>query len=472
MAPIMALAAAGPARTERPPAAQPEGAEQRPAPAQPGAPSPAAPPAVQPERSQALLEKADAIAVQVSRLRGLARKRPIRRGVMQKHEIEQRLLARIDQEYTPEELAIEELAMKRLGLIPADIDYKKLVVDLLTDQIAGFYDPIAGELYIAGWQDIGMGAAGDDMVMSHEITHALQDQHFDLRAFMKPDKQNGDGAVARQALVEGDGTALMIEHMLDNLKQPPPWHQPGVLELMAPLMSTGMAEGKLAEVPLVLRESLIFPYLAGLNFVAHFRAHHPWSRIDRVYRKPPLSTEHILHPDKYEAYERPVRVTPAPLPSLRGHRLAYQDVAGELGLSLFLLQHTTPEAKRKDPPKALRDKTRQAGAGWGGDRLAVYTPADHDGSLRGVVAVLYSVWDAPADAQEYFDVLSDAMPAIAGGAPTVRASDDEVAHVDAAGVSYQAQRQGSAVVLVIGAPGDRAGAVLADVWKRWRVRRK
>jgi hypothetical protein len=459
--------------------------QQRPAPEQPAAaPPPAAPeqPAAvpqprgeqqraRPDRNQALLDKADAIADQVSKLRGLARKRPIQRGVMQKDEIEQRLLARIDEEYTPEELAAEELAMKRLGLIPADIDYKKLVVDLLTDQIAGFYDPIAGELYIAGWQDMGMGATGDDMVMSHEITHALQDQHFDLRSFMKPDKQNGDGAVARQALVEGDGTALMIEHMLAGLKQPPPWHQPGILDMMRPLMSTGMAEGKLAEVPLVLRESLIFPYLAGLTFVVHFRKSHPWARVDQIYRKPPLSTEHILHPDKYEAYEKPMRITPVELPSLPGHRLAYQDVAGELGLSLFLLQHLVPEAKRTNPPKALREKTSQAGAGWGGDRLAIYTPPDHDGSLRGVVAVVYSVWDEPADALEYFDVLSDAMPAIAGG-PPVRAGDVVVAHVDAAGAMYLAQRKANAVVLVIGVSGERADAVLADVWKRWRVQRK
>jgi hypothetical protein len=472
----MALAVAGPLQAEqqRPAPEQPVTAQPpaRPdAPPQPGAAQPAGAQRGRADRNQALLDKADAITVQVSRLRGLERKRPIRRGVMQKREIEQRLLARIDEEYTPEELAAEELAMKRLGLIPIDIDYKKLVVDLLTDQIAGFYDPIAGELYIAGWQDMGLGAAGDDMVMSHEITHALQDQHFDLRSFMEPDKRNGDAAVARQALLEGDGTAVMIEHMLAGLRQPPPWHQSGILDMMSPLMNTGMAEGKLADAPLVLRESLVFPYLAGLSFVVHFRKSHPWSRVDQIYRKPPLSTEHILHPEKYETYEKPVRITPVELPSLPGYRLAYQDVVGELGLSLFLLQHLVPEAKRLNPPKALREKTTQAGAGWGGDRLAIYTAPDHDGSLRGVVAVIYSAWDEPADALEYFDVLSDAMPVIAGG-PAVRAGDDDVAHVDAAGAMHVARRKDSAVVLVLGVAADRADAVLADVWKRWRVQRK
>jgi hypothetical protein len=466
-------------------------AQQKPAPAQPAPaqPAPAQPaPAQQPDarqqaksqppagprpdRYQALLEKADAIARDVVKLRGLPLKHPIKRGVMQKQEIEKRLLERIDDEYSPEELAAEELAMKRLGLIPAAVDYKKLVIDLLTDQIAGFYDPLEGQLYIAGWQDGGLGPAGDDMVMSHEITHALQDQHFDLRAFMKPDRQNGDASVGRQALVEGDGTALMMEYVLSRIGMGPPWHQPDVLDMMGPQMTAGMATGKLGEAPLVLRESLLFPYLGGLRFVAYFRKSHAWARIDEIYRKPPLSTEQVLHPEKYESYERPVRITATDLPSLRGHRLAYQEVNGELGLAIFLRQHALSGSKARDADEALRKKTDQAAAGWGGDRLAIYTPPGHDGTLRGVVGVSYIVWDQPADALEFFDVLSDVMPAISGNGEAVQITDDDVVYTDAAGVTYLAQRKGDAVVLIVGASKEQAPAVLADVWKRWRVQRK
>ncbi len=452
---------------------------QKPAPAQQAAPpdtreqiNSQQPVAPKPDRQQALLEKADAITDEVVKLRGLARKRPIKRGVMQKQEIEKRLLERVDDEYSPDEIAAEELAMKRLGLIPATVDYKKLVIDLLTDQIAGFYDPIEGQLYIAGWQDAGMGPAGDDMVMSHEITHALQDQHFDLRAFMKPDRQNGDASVGRQALVEGDGTALMLEYVLSRVGMGPPWHQPDILDMMGPQMTAGMATGKFAEAPLVLRESLIFPYIGGLRFVAHFRKNHPWKRIDEIYRKPPLSTEQILHPAKYESYERPVRITATELPSLPGHRLAYQEVNGELGLAIFLRQHAVAGTKAKDPDEALRKKTDQAAAGWGGDRIAIYTPPGHDGTLRGVVGIAYITWDQPADAIEFFDVLSDVMPAISGNGKAVQTGDDDVAYADAAGVTYLAQRKDDAVVMILGASKEQAPAVLADVWKRWRVQRK
>lgn len=436
--------------------------------------------AARPDRHQALLAKADAIAAEVAQIRGLAQKRPIKRGVMQKHEIEKRLLERIDDEYSPEELAAEELAMKRMGLIPRDLDYKQLVIDLLTDQIAGFYDPIERHLYIAGWQQSGFGAAGDDMVLAHEILHALQDQHFDLRAFMKPDKHNGDASVARQALVEGDGTALMLEHMLSRMSLPLPWHQPDLIDMMGPQMSAAMAGGELAKAPLVLRESLVFPYLGGLAFIAHFRKNHPWRRIDAIYRKPPLSTEHILHPEAYERYERPVRIKVASLPVLRGHDVTYRDVLGEMGLTLFLRQHIIEGGARAgarkglddDTRAALRQKSEQAAAGWGGDRLAVYTSPGHDGGVRGAIAVLYTTWDETADALEFFDALSDAMPSLAGGGTAVRAEGDQMAYRDSAGDMYLAERKRDAVVVVVGASQAQAPAVLQQVWKRWRVQRR
>ncbi|HUH01484.1 MAG TPA: hypothetical protein VML75_05775, partial [Kofleriaceae bacterium] len=174
------------------------------------------------------LAKADEIAKRVSTLRGLAVKRPIKRGVMNKAQIRARILERMDQEYAPAELAAEEVAMKRLGMLPAGYDYKQEVIDLLTDEIAGFYDPWDRQLYIAGWEQAVTGF--EDGVMAHEIGHALQDQHFDLRAFMKAVKTEGDATSARQALVEGDGMALMLEFMM-----PPgvsPWSDPRVTRMM------------------------------------------------------------------------------------------------------------------------------------------------------------------------------------------------------------------------------------------------
>lgn len=415
-----------------------------------------------------LLARAEQIEAKVAELRGLKVKRPIKRGVMTKAEIRERLLERIADEYTDEELQREALAMKRLGLLPKDTDYKKLVVDILTDQIAGFYDPTTAELYIAGWSPAGGAAMQQDLVMAHEIDHALQDQHFNLETFMKLDKDNGDASVARQALVEGDGTALMIEFAVGD-SNVSPWSNDAVVSMLEPTVSQSMASGALAQAPLIIQEGLMFPYLGGLKFVVHFRRHHPWSRIDKIYRKPPLSTEHILHPSKYESYERPDQVSVRSLPTLKGYEPIYSNVNGELGLSVLLRQHGVSSKRKSGHPSTVELAT----AGWGGDRMVLYAPKNHDGSLDSTIAVLYTVWDDSTDAVEFFESATDIAPDLAGpGARKLDTKGDIVTYQTRAGDQDTLERQNDAVLLIVGAPKDQADTLRADTWKRWRVKRR
>lgn len=424
-----------------------------------------------------LLQKADVIAQRVAKIRGLPQKRPIERGVMSRDQIRKRLLQRIDEEYSPEELAGEELALKRMGLLPPDTDYKKLVIDVLSDQIAGFYDPAERRLYIAGWTTSGASSM-DEMLMAHEIDHALQDQHFDLRTFMKPGKKNSDEAVARQSLVEGDGTALMIEYMMRDLGVSP-WDDDQVVKMMETQAQASMGD-MLDKAPLVLRKGLMFPYVRGLAFVAHYRRNHEWSRIDEIFRKPPLSTEHILHPAKYESYERPHQITARSVPALRGYREIFSNINGELGFDILLRQHVA----NGDKNKVVGEKIALAAAGWGGDRVVIYAPQRHDGEVPGTIGISYSVWDQAADAIEFFDMIGDAMPSLSQGKKVSRkpgakaagTSDDAEAHdleyVDSTGHAFIAQRRGDVVVLVLGAPADKARPILSEVWKRWKIRRR
>ena len=400
------------------------------------------------DKESQLLTTADAIAKKVASLRGLKLKKSIQRGVMDKRQIKKRLLKRIDQEYTPAEIAAEEIAMKRLGLLPADADYLDIVVKLLTDQIAGFYDPWEQQLYIASW-----GGLGGDMLLAHEIDHALQDQHFDLRKFMKEERDNADAMVARQALVEGDGTAVMIEFTMDDKGLAAPWGQSEFLETIA---QTTASMGGMVDAPLALKKGLLFPYMRGLVFVGHYLRHNSWRRIDKMYKKPPLSTEHILHPDKFDAYEKPVEVKSAALPTLKGYKLAYDNVSGELGMSILFEQHGAGE-----------DKAAEAAAGWGGDRLVIYTPPGHKGKVGGTVGVSYSVWDETADAIEFFEALSDAMPSLAGGKSIVLEAD-RVEYKTRSGAIAIAERKRDAVVLVVGAPPARADDVVEQTWLLWK----
>ncbi len=396
------------------------------------------------EGTKELLAQADMIAAKVSKQRGLALKKPIKRGVMNTKQLEARLLKRIAEQYTPAEIAGESLSMKRFGLLEPTADYLKVVTNLLTSQIAGFYDPFEGELFLS--EENSMGG---EMLLAHEIDHALQDQHFDLARFMTEEKANADASSARQALIEGDGVALMMEYLLAGMGKSAPWAENGFAEQAASM--TASQASSIKGAPFALRESLIFPYSDGLRFVAHFRKVHDWSRIDKIYGKPPLSTEHILHPELYEAYQPPVVIT-ATLPAgVLDYAVAYSNVVGEKGLAILLEAHGVDRAK-----------ANAAAAGWGGDRAVVYTPPNHSGAVAGSVGVLRSRWDQEIDAIEFYNALSHALPSLSSGGQLLAdgreptdSSGDYLRYRNGNGAVVTAARKGSDVVLLVGAPPAR-----------------
>jgi Zn-dependent peptidase ImmA (M78 family) len=374
-----------------------------------------------------LLASTDEIAKIVSEIRQLPLKRKIARGVMGKPEITRRLMARIDEDYAPAEIAAEEKALKLLGLLPADASYRDTVLALLTEQVAGFYDPNVRELYIADWIALAM----QRMVMAHEIGHALQDQSFDLLRFTKPNRENGDEQLARQALVEGDGVALMIEFMFREmgLKQDP-WADDTIVNTIG--ATSGVAGGELFDkAPPILKETLLFPYRDGLRLIARARRTRPWSDIDAMYARPPLSTEQVLHPQKYRDGEKPVALRTPPLPSLKAWKRVYSNVIGELVFSILLRQHDL------EPGVAER-----AAAGWGGDRVFVFEPPDAtqgDGLL-----IDLSAWDTEMDAIEATEALGRALPAAI------------------------VERRGKLVLLLVGLPASLS-KLPQEIWARWKA---
>jgi hypothetical protein len=421
----------------------------------PQPPVAAEPPVAQattPVSNEELLKDADRIAGKVAELRGLAVKEPIKRGVMNKDQITERLLLRVKEEYAPDQIAKEEVALKRLGLLPADAKYLDMVIELLKQQIAGFYDPWEKQLYIME----GAGALGGEEVMAHEIDHALQDQHFGLKKWLAEVKKNEDATLARQALVEGDGTVLMFEYKLAQQNAgAAPWGEPEFLQEQAATIRMGLV--LMADVPLYLRESLVFPYVNGLKFVGSARASRSWKEVDAFYKKPPLSTEHIIHFDKYEAYERPVEITAAVPAAMKKSARGYDNVVGELGLWLVLRQHGVAE-----------DVAKEGVGGWGGDRIAVFTPRDKTSDATSSTAVVYTVWDAPADADEFFAAAIGALAGLSGGGSLTTKDDSRVEFKGASGVA-SLEKKKEAVVLVVG-PEVKA-ALRAQIWKGWKVKR-
>ncbi len=425
-------------------AASPAAAKKKPAAPTPQKSTPKAP-------KDALLAAADEIARQVAGLRGLALKAPLQRGVLTRDEIGAKLKDRIGKEYTPEEVRVEARVLKRLGLLPADVDYEKLLLDLLMEQVAGFYDPFSAKLYIADWLPLEMQRPA----LAHEIEHALQDQHFDLKRFATPIKDDGDRQLAHSALVEGDATAVMLEFQAQAAGLPPEQLGELIAQMGKQLLSGSYGQTpQFDKAPPFVRETLMFPYLTGLLFVESVRRTQPWAKVDEIFKSPPESTEQVMHPEKYAAHEHPVKVTPAPIAALGARKEVRRDVFGELFLKiLFATAPPPPAAAKTGAAPQLPDVgaiAEQAAAGWGGDREVAYAEPGDNGA---VTVVDYSTWDTEGDAKEAEAVAQRLMQKLAD-------NDD-----------WLAVREGDKLVLVFGAPKGTGAQIAADVLKSWKISR-
>jgi hypothetical protein len=401
----------------------------------------------EPVSPAALTATADDLLRQVSALRGLSIKSKVARGVLSRAEIGDRLKAKLHEEYKPSELEAEARVLHRLGLLPPSVkDYPQLILDLLMEQVAGFYDPETRKLYIADWLPLEL----QKPALAHELEHALQDQHYDLKSFVKPLKDDGDRQSARLALVEGDGTALMLEWEAQSLRLP----ADQLPDLVASMSESLLKGGGLGQTPLFdkapayVRETLMFPYFEGLRFVMALRRGHPWKRVDEAWKSPPESTEQILHPDRYLSHDAPVRVDAKALTSLAPRKEIRRDVLGELGLRL-LFRSRLPE------PQA-----DQAAAGWGGDRLVAYAD-DHSSALPVVLDL--STWDTETDATEAAQAFRALFAAITGShAPP--AGDAVARFVDPNGDVWRVEQRKEQVLAILGGPAND-GPLVDDAWK-------
>jgi hypothetical protein len=406
----------------------------------------------------ALLADTDAIAAKVSELRGLKLKKTLARDVMSKAQIEERVKQRLADELAAADATNAARAYERLGLLPAGTDYEKLLVSLYTEQIAGFYDPSDKSLHLADWID----PAAQRLVMAHEIDHALQDQAFDLGKLAKPVANDSDATLARQALVEGDGLAAMIEFMYrDQGIKDDPWIDDRVADGAAVKSAKG-AYPEFDKAPLFLQEEMLFPYSRGLALVAAARRTSAWKRVDEMYAHPPQSTEQVMHPERYFAGEKPIAVKTAALPSLKKWKSLRNDVMGELLWSVFLRQQGVTE-----------DRASDAAEGWGGDRYVLYAAPDaaDDAPAKELTLVSMSAWDSEMDATEAFDAAADAlatMTGVAGDADTSAKSDARLYEDTAGGRTTWIERKNDRIVLVIGAPSDLAKKLRTEIWKSWR----
>jgi hypothetical protein len=297
----------------------------------------------------------DEVLAQMSEITGLALRSPLKKSLRSKQEIR----AHIIQEMNDDKDAAERYAGARsaeaFGLLPKGFDLDSFMIDLLTEQIAGLYDPKAHEFYVADWIQI----EDQRMVMAHELTHALEDQHFQIEGWVKAARPNDDSELARESVLEGSAMVAMVEYLLQGSGR-------SLQDL--PDIDPAMLIGDMAETPLLkkappfIKDALIFPYLDGLTFSASVLKPSGWEALAGIFAKPPVSTQQILHPALYNSGKVPSAVS---LPSMEKALGAdwtklEENVMGEFGWKEVLKQFL-------DEP---RGKTLSAA--WDGDRYAVY----------------------------------------------------------------------------------------------------
>lgn len=382
-------------------------------------------------------EKLAEVKVGLARLRGLEFKSDVPVDIRSRQEMGRYLEKELEREYGDEKLGNLSLAYAKLGLVPQGFDLKKSVTDFLNSQVAAFYDPRTKRLVLPPDLEAGLFAGAvqflarrdivGEMVLAHELSHALQDQHFSLGDRVRP-STNDDRTLAFRAMVEGDATISGFAYVLGGVDE----------EFLAQVQkevrqSTEAARSEFSGMPDAILEQLLFQYYGGVSFVARWLDQRGWLGVDRLYSSPPLSTEQVLHPEKYvtEA-DPPTLLELGDLSSLFSPpwKEIENNVLGELMVRVLFKQFFSVE-----------EAARLAG-GWDGDRLVAFRRGDE------VAFIWATLWDSEKDAEEFLQGYR------------------EILERKRALAQAYLERRGRLVLVVEGLEKSQVEAAIEKIWQR------
>ena len=344
-----------------------------------------------------LSEQADQVLQQMSRITGLPIKSPVNKKVVSRDEVRKILIHNLHSDYTPQEIRVQEATLRAFGLISKSFDLKSFLVSFYTEQAAGFYDPPTKTMYIADWIPPEM----QGMVLAHELTHALQDQNFNLENYIKAVKHNDDAEAARQAVVEGYATAAMFQSMLGGAPLP---NMTGFETVLGPLIRQQMTEFPVfSKAPFFFRLQALFPYIQGAGFVGNGISQVGWKGLNKLFTSPPSSTKAIFQPAVYyNNVSLPEVQLPGttPLGSVPDLKLLAENSLGELGFEELVGQFIS------------EDKATADCRNWMGDRYVVY----EDAAKKNYPFVARTRWATPDAAltffRDYHTILTKKYPQI------------------------------------------------------------
>jgi hypothetical protein len=352
----------------------------------------------------------------VSSLRGLPFRVAVPSTPQSRDEFRQFVREDLAHELGPQKNAALSKALAHTGFLPGPLDFAATLEEAETTQVAAYYDPRTGRFHT-----VSATSNNDerDSVVAHELTHALQHQHFDLIAYdggaNNEQRLSDDERSARRYVVEGEATFVMLAYQAASgngaQRHLGPLQVAGVrmtltmlsavdyIDLLA-LVRTGEEADKLdaetkrslddlARLPPLVAVSMVDPYIRGAFLVSEAWARGGWTRVAQLYREPPQSTEQVLHPIEklLDARDPPIAIrlpTPAAPPGVHftSAEPLLQETAGELDWRCYFKTWGDPD------PEGAAD-------GWGGDLVTVWERAGKP------VAAIATRWDTSADAKEF-----------------------------------------------------------------------
>jgi hypothetical protein len=381
---------------------------------------PSAEATIAPATEQQLLQ----IEAQAATVRGLTPKTDVPEHFITAAEMQADLKQQIADEYPRDEARQDALELWLLRLIDdRDLDLYQLQIDLLGEQVIGYYDTKQNELFVRN-DEQPLGPEAQE-TLAHEFVHSLQDEYYDLEKLRPEHSNDSDRNAAATALIEGDAS---LAGLLFAQKYMTPADYKALIE-----QSQNAPTGQLDKAPPYIRDSLLFPYSEGAVFVITLYRAGGFAAVDQAFAHPPVSTEQILHPDKYltRQPDLPLAVTVPPLTTTLGAdwTLHDTDTLGEFDLAALLKANGVDDAAATD--------------GWGGAAYALYQ------GRSAALLIAATRWDTAQDATEFDTALRRSF---------ATATQDGDLWSDA-GRFFGGQHRGDAVTLVAGT--DRAAVVQA-----------
>jgi hypothetical protein len=380
-------------------------------------------------RAAKICGEANRIAVELNKISGLTLRHPVPCDFISKEKINDFLKKRIKEVVKPEDIRAEELALKKFGFVPPEFDLAKNTIELLTEQAAAFYDYEKKKLFLTETTP----SETQEPVLAHELSHALADQNFNLGKYIRKGRKSDDGSSARLAVMEGQATWLMSEYLARKLGQSLK-DSPEMVAMMSGMSENGSGQFPVFEnAPLYLRLTLVFPYTKGMLFQNAVLARQGQAGFSEVFTRPPVSTQQILHPEKYFENLKPTEPE-VPDPRLPKHyKSLVGGVLGELEHGILLY------------PGLGKNGAEDLASRWRGSSFELL-----ENRKTGRVVLLYAAeWDGEESARRYFAAYRDNLGRKWKQMTVRREADDSV---DGAGDDgrFELRRKGAIVTSVEG----------------------